>query len=562
MSSLLIAGGAFFCYLLAYRFYGHYLAKHIFVLRPENPTPAVSHEDGTDFIPTKKEILFGHHFTSIAGTGPIVGPAIGVIWGWVPALIWVVLGPIFIGAVHDFGALVVSMRCEGKSIADILGKIISPRVRNLFYLIIFFELWIVIAIFALIIALLFTIYPYSVLAVWTEIPIALWVGWQVRKKRGSLLTLSIVGLIAMYGCIWLGAYYPFSLPTLFGISPVTLWMGALFLYAAVASLLPVDWLLQPRDFLNSHQLLVAMGLLLLGLFAARPEVTAPAYQPSPQGAPPLFPFLFIVIACGAVSGFHALVASGTTAKQLAKEPDALFIGYGSMLLEGGLAVLVLLACTAGLGMGTHGSEGQLLQGSAAFADHYSSWSAANGLGRKLGGFVEGSANMLGALGIGHTFAVTLMGVFIVSFAATTLDSATRIQRYVINELGHIHQCSWATGAFGGTMIAVLSALGLAFYSGDGKGAMALWPIFGGVNQLMACLALLAITVYLLHHKKTAWPALIPLFFMGIITTWAMGANIIRLLHQGGLFLPLLALLILFFQGWICFECFWILIKKR
>lgn len=562
MNSLVLAGSAFCCYLLAYRLYGRYLGQRLFALRVKAITPAVALEDGKDFIPSQKEIIFGHHFTSIAGTGPIVGPAIGVIWGWLPAFVWVVIGPIFIGAVHDLGALVVSMRCEGKSIADILGKIISPRVRNLFYLIIFFELWVVIAIFALIIALLFTIYPHAVLAVWGEIPIALLVGWQVKRGRGRLLHLSLLGLIAMYGCVWIGANYPFVMPSILGVSPVSVWMVALFCYAAIASLLPVDRLLQPRDFLNSHQLLVAMGLLVAGLLVTRPPVVAPVYRPLPPGAPSLFPFIFIIIACGAVSGFHALVASGTSAKQIAQEPDALFVGFGSMLLEGGLAVLVLLACSAGLGLGTTGIEGQMLQGRAAFAEHYATWATANGLGAKLGAFVEGAANMLVALGIDHTLAVTLMGVFVVSFAATTLDSATRIQRYVVNELGQITRIPGTKDALGGTIIAVVSALLLAFYSGDGKGAMALWPIFGGVNQLMASLSLLAVTVYLIHHQRPIWPVVLPLFFMTIVTSWAMLANIFRLLDQGKYVLPILSLFILVIQGWIMVESLLVLRKGR
>jgi len=362
-------------------------------------------------------------------------------------------------------------------------------------------------------------------------------------------------LMAMYGCVWLGASFPLVLPSLFGVSPITFWMLALFVYAAIASLLPVDLLLQPRDFLNSHQLLVAMGLLLAGLVVSKPPMVAPLYRPTPPGAPSMLPFLFIIIACGAVSGFHALVASGTTAKQIAREPDALFVGYGSMLLEGGLAVLVLLACAAGLGLGTSGADGQLLQGTAAYAEHYASWATANGLGAKLGGFVEGAANMLAVLGINHTLAVTLMGVFIVSFAATTLDSATRIQRYVVNELGQLSGLPVLTGPGAGTMVAVVSAMVLAFYSGGGKGAMALWPIFGGVNQLMASLALLAVAVYLLHHQKTAWPVLGPLLFMTVVTTWAMLANIARLVGQERYFLAMLALGILLLQGWIMVESF-------
>lgn len=562
VNSLVLAGLCFFLYLVAYRTYGRYLAQKIFRLRDDHPTPAHSSHDGVDFVPTRKDILFGHHFTSIAGTGPIVGPAIGVIWGWLPALIWVVAGPILIGAVHDLGALVVSIRNEGKSVAQVIGRTVSPRVRRLFFIIIFFELWIVIAIFALIIAVLFGMYPSSVLAVWLEIPIALWVGARVRRSGGSLFTLSLVGVVLMYGAVLLGSYLPVKLPSIFGFSPVLTWMIILFLYAGLASILPVDRLLQPRDYLNSHQLLIAMGLLAAGLLATRPEVAAPAFIPHPKGAPSLLPFLFVVIACGAVSGFHAVVSSGTTAKQLARESDALFVGFGSMLLEGLLAVLVILACTAGLGLGTKNGDGMLLTGTAAFYDHYASWTQANGLGAKLGAFIEGSANMITALGISRQLAVTIMGVFIVSFAATTLDTATRIQSYVVAELASESRFARFSRRKPATLAAVLSAMLLAFYTGDGKGAMALWPIFGAVNQLLAGLALLAVTSYLVHVKRPAAVTALPMIFMVVMTTWAMLANASHLLAKGNIVLAGLSILIVVLQVWMLVESWPVCFGKK
>jgi carbon starvation protein len=384
MNSLLLAIGCGALYIIAYHTYGRYLSNKIFKLRDTRSTPARQRHDAKDFVPTRKDILFGHHFASIAGTGPIVGPAIGVIWGWVPALVWVVLGPILIGAVHDMGALVVSIRNDGKSIGEVIGRTISPRVRRLFFVIIFFELWIVIAIFALVIALLFQMYPYAVLAVWLEIPIAVWLGWQVEKKGGRLLHLSAIGVALMYGAVIIGTYLPISMPPIFAINPLLLWMVVLFGYAFIASVVPVQRLLQPRDYLNSHQLLIAMALLILGLGVARPPMEAPAFVAHPQGAPPLTPFLFVIIACGAISGFHSLVSSGTTSKQLAKEKDSLFVGYGAMLFEGGLAVLVIIACTAGLGLGVLSADGVVLNGKAAFASHYASWAAASGLGDNHG----------------------------------------------------------------------------------------------------------------------------------------------------------------------------------
>lgn len=561
MNSLFLALFCFCFYLLAYHTYGRYLAARIFRLDDKRPTPAHRLRDDVDYVPTQKDVLFGHHFTSIAGTGPIVGPAIGVIWGWLPALVWVLLGPVLIGAVHDFGALVLSIRNDGRSIAEVIGKTVSARVRNLFFVIIFFELWIVIAIFALIIAVLFNIYPNSVLAVWVEVPVALWLGYRVRVKGGNLLALSIVGVVVMYGAVYVGASLPLKMPGLLGLSPVLVWMLVLFCYAGIASVLPVDRLLQPRDYLNSHQLLIAMGLLAAGVAVAQPVIVAPAYVAHPAGAPALLPFLFVVIACGAVSGFHAMVSSGTSSKQLFRESDALFVGYGSMLFEGGLAVLVLIACTAGIGMGIKGHGGQLLTGSSAFFDHYGSWSAANGLGAKLAAFVEGAANMIATVGLDRAVAVTVMGVFIVSFAATTLDTATRIQRYVVAELAEGAGLPRLAGRWPATLLAVGTAMVLAFYSGDGKGAMALWPIFGAVNQLLAGLALLAVISYLVSLQRPVWVALPPMLFMVVMTIWALVANGQRLWAAGNLLLASFSGVILFLQGWMLVETLLVLRQR-
>lgn len=564
MNSLLLAIACFSIYLIAYHTYGKFLGRKIFNLRHDRATPAHRLRDEIDFTPSRKDVVFGHHFTSIAGTGPIVGPAIGVIWGWLPALLWVVIGPILVGAIHDMGALVVSIRNDGKSIAEVIGRTISPRVKKLFLIIIFFELWIVIAIFALIIAVLFEMYPNSVLAVWIEVPIAIWVGSRFKRSHAGLLTLSLIGVTLMYGAVFLGTYLPIKMPSVLGMDPVLVWMLILFIYGAVASVMPIDRLLQPRDYLNSHQLLIAMGLLAAGLLVSHPPLIAPAIVPHPDGAPAMFPFLFVVIACGAVSGFHSIVSSGTTAKQLNRETDSLFVGYGSMLFEGGLAVLVIIACTAGLGMGIKNIDGIVLTGTAAFTDHYASWGSANGLGAKLSAFIEGSANMIAALGIAKKVAVTIMGVFIVSFAATTLDTATRIQRYIISELAENSPVRPLSGRWPATLLAVSTAMGLAFYSGNGQGAMALWPIFGAVNQLLATLALLTITSYLIHTGRPLWfwVTFIPMLFMVIMTSWAMAGNIPSLWTKGNIFLSTLSALILILQGWMLTESCFVLQKKR
>ena len=562
MKSILIVAGSFLAYLIAYRTYGRFLARRLFSLNDKNEVPAVAMQDGYDYVPCKLEILFGHHYTSIAGTGPIVGPAIAVIWGWLPALIWVLLGSIFMGAVHDFGALVVSLRNQGKSIGDISASIISPRVRNMFLGIIFLSLLIVVAIFCLVIAVLFDLYPQSVIPIWTEVPIALVLGYCIYQRRmKAVLLLSIIAVALMYITVIIGAYHPIKMPELFGFSPLTSWTIILLLYGGIASLLPIWRLLQPRDYMNSHQLYVAMFLLALGVFVARPQIVAPAVRFAPEGAPPLLPFLFVTIACGAISGFHSLVASGTTSKQVAKETDARCLGYGGMLLEGLLAVFVIISVAAGIGMVREGVE---LSGVEAWNSRYLSWDAASGLGAKAGAFVDGSANMLVKVGIPFNIAIAVMGVFVASFAGTTLDTATRIQRYVITELARAQGIKFLGRKYVATSIAVISAGALALAKEGGKGGLILWPLFGATNQLLACLALLVVTVYLARNKKPVVFTILPMFFMFIMTGWAMVYNLRNFFRAGAgsIHLFTIGVVIVCLELWIVFESFLVLSKLR
>nr|WP_319493367.1 carbon starvation protein A [uncultured Desulfobacter sp.] len=530
MNALLIMILSFAGYLIMYNLYGRYIGKKIFNLTHEAGVPAVEMEDGVDYVPTKKEVIFGHHFTSIAGTGPIVGPAVAIIWGWVPALVWVIVGSIFMGAVHDFGALIISMRNQGKSIADYTAKYVNNRTRFFFFLIVFLELWIVIAVFGLVIAIVFSMYPQSVFPVWCEVVIAVLLGHAVYKQGKSIMTWSIIAVVAMYVTVAMGIYLPFKMPEIAGIPATGIWSIILLIYAFIASVLPVTTLLQPRDFINSHQLLIAMALLIAGVFAAafggNLEIVAPAVQMTPEKAPPMWPFLFITIACGAISGFHSLVSSGTSAKQVRYETDSLFVGYGSMLLEGALAVLVIISVAAGIGMGYPTKDGQILTGVAAWTTHYSSWAAAAGLGSKISAFVDGSANMISTLGIPTSLCVAVMGVFVASFAGTTLDTATRIQRYIISELFSNLKLDFLTGKYVATFLAVATALGLAFATGaGGKGALKLWPMFGAVNQTLAGLALIIIAAYLKTKGGIKWlVAGIPAIAMMVLTIWALVLN--------------------------------------
>ncbi len=552
MNSLVLAIGAAVLYVIAYHTYGKYLGRKIFKLNPDAVCPSTELRDDKDFVPTQKPILFGHHFTSIAGTGPIVGPAIAIIWGWVPALIWILIGSIFMGAVHDFGAMVVSLRNQGRSIGDVASDIINNRVRTLFLIIIFFELWIVVAIFGVVIAVVFNMFPQAVLPVFCEIPIAIWLGYMIYKKGAAHFPMSIVAVVLMYITVIIGAYVPIKMPALFGISPIGVWVVILLVYAYIASTLPVQTLLQPRDYINSHQLFIALGLLAVGILIAHPTMVAPAVNFSPAGAPPVWPMIFVVIACGAISGFHSLVSSGTSSKQCDSETSSLTIGYGGMLMEGMLATFVIVACGAGLALGlTKG--GETFTGVAAFSQHYASWGAAAGLGSKINGFVVGSANMIESFGIPHNITLTIMGVFVASFAATTLDTATRLQRYIVAELGTAWKAPVIAKKHPATIIAVGTAMILAFYNGSGKGALTLWPLFGSTNQLLAGLALLVITIYLVRRKVSAVYTAIPMVFMIFMTGWATIINIQKFYGTANWLLFFIGVAVFVLEIWMIIE---------
>jgi len=567
MLTLLIAVGSFVGYLIAYHTYGRWLSQKIFQLNDETKMPSHELRDDVDFVPTKRQVIFGHHFTSIAGTGPIVGPAIAVFWGWLPALIWVFVGSIFIGAVHDFGALVVSLRNRGQTVGEVAGRLISPRARVLFLVILFMALTVVLAIFGLVIASIFKEYPESVLPTWISLPLAVAIGFWVYKKGGGILGPSLGALAIIYGCVWLGAYVvPIdiaapveAIQSTFGLGSdsflnvITMWTFVLLVYCFIASVLPVWVLLQPRDYVNSHQLVVALVLLMIGVIvagangSANLENSAPMIASSlPSDAPPIWPFLFITIACGACSGFHCLVSSGTTSKQIDKESDAQYVAYGSMLLEGGLAIMVILACCAGVGMGgfdrvkdaaTGGgyryearleADGQQATGAAAWHAQYDigkKWKEFK-LSNKVGAFVNGGANFLTAIGIPLKLGISVIAVLVACFAATTLDSATRLQRYVVQELaGTLRvkplQNKYVATGFAVILAGIVAAMPAAEGKPAGTGGLILWPLFGATNQLLAGLAFMVTMFYLWRRGRPIWFVAIPMTIMLIMPAWAM-----------------------------------------
>lgn len=554
MNSLLLTILALAGYLLAYRFYGRYLARRIFKLSDENPMPSHEFRDGVDYVPTKAHIIFGHHFTTIAGLGPIVGPAIGIIWGWVPAFIWVLLGSVFMGAVHDFSTLVVSARNRGKTIGDLTGDLIGPGTRYAFQFLMQFLLFIVLSVFAMIVGVLFELYPEAVFPVWMQIPIAVWLGWMIRKGKNDLL-YSVIAVLLMYATVIIGIYMPVRIPPIGGSSVVT-WCLILFVYVFFASTLPVQKLLQPRDYINSHQLLVAILLMILGIAVAHPVISAPAINPAAfsdaSDVPNLMPVLFITIACGAVSGFHSLASSGTTVKQVDRERDSLFIGYGGMLWESFLAVLVIMAVAGGLGLGLE-KEGKLFTGIDAFRQQYSSWAAFSGIDAKLQAFVTGASNLFRSFGIPPLIGKSMIAVFIVSFANTTLDSAARIQRLSLQEIfrdkqGRVRKP--VNNRYVATAMVVAAAMAMAFVKSGVSGAMILWPLFGSLNQLLAALALGIVTVYLHQKQKNILITLMPMIFVLVITVWAMLENLLYFWNQGDVILIVLSIIILVLTTWL------------
>ena len=512
MNSAVLAAIVFVAFGLGYRYYSRFLADRIFRLGADEPVPAVTLEDGIDYVPTPKHVLWGHHYASIAGAAPIVGPAIAVIWGWLPALLWVSVGTIFMGAVHDFAALVISLRNRGHSIGDIAGSVISPRVRTLFLLIISFLIWIVLAVFAFIIAVLFVDNPGSIFPINIQIVVALLLGGLVFRPRRRTLWPSIAGYLVLLAAIFYGNQFADSFPAVTKIS-VTSWVWILLLYSFIASVLPVWALLQPRDYLNSHQLITGLALLVAGLVVLHPTIQAPAVNASPPGAPPMIPFLFITIACGAISGFHGLVSSGTTSKQIAHMRDARPIGYGGMLGEGALGLLAVMAATAGFASETD------------WFAHYKSWGEASGMAVKLDAFVSGGGRFVAALGIPLESARTFIAVMVIAFAATSLDTGARIQRLIIAELADAYGVRALTNRYAAATVGIGAALLLAVTQAGGKGGLILWPLFGTTNQLVAGVTLLIVSVWLQRLGRPVAYTLVPMIFVGVATIFAMGSEV-------------------------------------
>lgn len=547
MQSLMMAVIGILMMVLGYFLYSKFLSKKVFQLQQNYVTPAHRYEDGVDYVPSNKWVLWGHHFTSVAGAAPIVGPAVAVIWGWLPAFLWVTLGTVFFAGMHDMGALWASARHKGRSIGTLSGRYIGGSGRILFLVVIFFLLLMVNAVFAVVIADLLISTPTAVIPVWGAIAVALLIGQAIYRLKWNLPIVSIVGVAVLYGLIVLGDMFPIVLPeTILGMSAAAFWIIVLFLYAGVASMLPVWMLLQPRDYINGLQLFVGLGLLYVSILISNPTVVAPMInQNVPEGTPGIMPLLFVTVACGAISGFHGVVSSGTSSKQLNQEPDARLVGYFGAVGEGLLALGTIVATTSGFAT------------LAAWEKVYSAFGEGG-----AGAFVAAGGGILNAgLAIPESLSATILATMAVLFAATTMDTGVRLQRFVTAEIFELFGIKLNVAM--ATLIVLVTGFGLAFSAGgDGRGGMIIWPLFGTTNQLLAALTMSILAIILLRMKRPAWPVLIPLIFVFFVSMYAAIIQLGQFIAAGNWLLVVIDVIILIAAVWVVLAAVNSMIKTR
>jgi len=519
VNSLVLIVIAIIAFIVAYLTYGKWLAGK-FGLDPTRPTPAHSMSDGVDYVPAKAPILLGHHFASIAGAAPIVGPIAAATFGWIPAYLWIVFGGIFFGAVHDFGSIVASVRHKGKSIGVVINDTMGKTGKLLFNIFAWLTLILVIAVFAIIIANTFVATPQAGTASILFMAVALCFGFGVYRKNLPMFITTVIGVALLLVCIWVGIMFPLKLS-------FSTWVTLEMLYVFVASVIPVWVLLQPRDYLNSFLLYGLIVGSVIGLFLYHPTIQMTSYAGFKVGNNYLFPVLFVTIACGALSGFHSLVGSGTTSKQLDKETDARLIGYGGMLIESLLAVVALITAVM------------------LAPDIYKEIMTKGGGAVPV--FASGTATFLATLGIPVATGKVFASLVVSAFALTSLDTATRLGRYILQEL--FESASSNKDAKGetisslnryvATIITIIPGAYLA-YSGQG---MAIWPIFGAANQLLAALALLAVSVWLIKSGKSSLFTQIPMYFIFSFTLTALALFSINNFKAGHTALATLAVIL-------------------
>ena len=503
-----------FFYFVGYRFYAGRLDRDLVQPDAGFKTPAVSQNDGVDYVPSKPVVLFGHNFASIAGAGPVIGPIIAMHhFGWALTLLWILLGNVFIGAVHDYLALMISVRSRGSSIADIAETTMGPRAKSVFALFLVLAMLLVIAVFGMVAAQTLIAQPQMVIPTLAIIPVSMLLGWAIYRRGFPLGLSSLIAIAALLSSIYFGFKYPLPLPAegVFGLSPTMFWFVVLMLYAAVASVMPVQLLLQPRDYLSTYVLFGSMGLGITALLWVHPGFNTPAYLGTySEGMGPVWPMLFVLVACGAVSGFHSLVAGGTVSKQLTHETEGRLISYGGMLTEGVVAVTTVLLvggglywiapAAGGIDMNTLGFRETLKAG----------WIHAFG-----SGYGHVVSQMLPFLGFTVAYMVAVLALN--TFVMTTLDTAVRITRFIVQEVAGAR-----VPVMHNKYVTTALVVGLAYVIGATDGWEKIWPIFGATNQLIAAVALFVISAYLIGVRKPTTYTLVPAVFMVITTIGALG----------------------------------------
>jgi carbon starvation protein len=546
MNTLIIAFVLILWLYLGYRIYGSFIEKRVVQADKERITPARELNDGIDYSPAKKTVLFGHHFSSIAGAGPILGPLLGVLYfGWLGALLWVAIGSVFLGAVHDYTSLMTSVQNKGKSLADISEKTLGRRTRIIFSLFLWFALALVIAVFAVVASRTLVSQPEIVIPTFGLVFIAMIFGWLITKQGFNIPAATVTSILLLFALIYIGKLYPVVLPAQFlGMSVQNFWFYVLIIYSLFASSLPVWFLLRPRDYISTWILVIGLAMGYLGLVISHPSINAPAFVSFKSKGGPLWPMLFVIIACGAISGFHSVVAGGTTAKQLPDETAGKVIGFGGMVTEAVLAGLVIFIAAAALIWDPSAAENplgfqylmtQVGDPITAFATGYG----------KLTSSIPGIT-----LVIGSFFGMVMLNAFVL----TTLDTGTRLGRLVFSELAgkkiQFFNNRWVASA----IILVFAAL-----LGATEGYKAIWPVFGASNQLVAALALVVVSSYLVGIKRPTKFTLYPAYFMLFTTLGALifqGYNFFRaesyLLGVVSVILIILALVIVYDARFILF----------
>ncbi len=528
-----------FFYFVGYRYYAGRLDREVVQPDASCKTPAVVQSDGVDFVASKPQVLFGHNFASIAGAGPVIGPIIAMHhFGWALTLLWILIGNVFIGAVHDYLALMMSVRNRGSSIADVAEQTMGTRAKLVFSLFLVLAMLLVIAVFGVVAAKTLIAQPQMVIPTFTIIPVSMLLGWAIYKKNYNLPIASVLGIAALAFSIYIGFEYPIPLPEggILGLAPLTFWFVILMIYAALASVMPVQLLLQPRDYLSTYILFGSMSLGIVALLWVHPGLNTPMFlggYSEEQG--PVWPMLFVLVACGAVSGFHSLVASGTVSKQLANESQGKLISYGGMLTEGVVAVCTVLLVGGGL-YWVAPAVGAIDMNALGFRETLRSGGWIHAFGSGYGHVVS---QMLPFLGF--TVASMIAVLALNTFVMTTLDTAVRITRFIVQESAG-DRATWLHNKYVTTFIVVA----LAYSIGATDGWQKIWPIFGATNQLIAALALFVISAYLIGIRKPTHFTLVPAIFMVITTIGALAWQSYRFFTapQPNLFLGFTSLILI------------------